>query len=188
MRPLRINSNSNSKSLPAAQPGVDTNTKAATNAHSGQRIFPWNNTKWGRYHTKTITDDVNTWKRFTDHWPFVREIHRWPLDSPHNGAVMWSHHMFLNVGPNNLSDKKTNCRLFDNVKRSFSNIKITDFEEKDILIMLEISKLQKICIGQVKIIKYSPKGNTRTQNRSSLNLNFLHMKILNSIFQFFVIV
>ena len=30
-------------------------------------------------------DDVINWKHFPHHWPFVREIHRSPVNSPHKG-------------------------------------------------------------------------------------------------------
>ena len=30
-------------------------------------------------------DDVIKWKHFPRYWPFVREIHRSPVNSPHNG-------------------------------------------------------------------------------------------------------
>ena len=30
-------------------------------------------------------DDVIEWKHFLRYWPFVRGIHRWPVDSPHKG-------------------------------------------------------------------------------------------------------
>ena len=30
-------------------------------------------------------DDVNKWKHFPRYWPFVRGIHRWPVNSPHKG-------------------------------------------------------------------------------------------------------
>ena len=32
-----------------------------------------------------LTDDVIKWRHFPRHWPFVRGIHRWPVDSPHEG-------------------------------------------------------------------------------------------------------
>ena len=39
-------------------------------------------------------DDVIKWKHFPRHWPFVRGIHRWPVNSPHkgqwHGALMFS--------------------------------------------------------------------------------------------------
>ena len=41
-----------------------------------------------------IHDDVIKWKHFPRYWPFVRGIHRWPVDSPHKcqwrGALMFS--------------------------------------------------------------------------------------------------
>ena len=41
-----------------------------------------------------ITDDVIKWKHFLGYWPFVRGIHRSPVDSPHQGqwrgALMYS--------------------------------------------------------------------------------------------------
>ena len=30
-------------------------------------------------------DDVIKWKHFPCYWPFVRGIHRWPVNSPHKG-------------------------------------------------------------------------------------------------------
>ena len=39
-------------------------------------------------------DDVIRWKHFPRYWPFVRGIHRWPVNSPHlgqwRGALMFS--------------------------------------------------------------------------------------------------
>ena len=39
-------------------------------------------------------DDVIKWKHFPRYWPFVRGIHRWPVDSPHKAqwheALMFS--------------------------------------------------------------------------------------------------
>ena len=32
-----------------------------------------------------IHDDVIKWKHFPRYWPFVRWIHRWPMNSPHKG-------------------------------------------------------------------------------------------------------
>ena len=30
----------------------------------------------------------HSWKRFSRHWPFVKRIHRWTVDSPYKGPVM----------------------------------------------------------------------------------------------------
>ena len=39
-------------------------------------------------------DDVIKWKHFPRNWPFLRGIHRWPVNSPHKGqwrrALMFS--------------------------------------------------------------------------------------------------
>ena len=44
--------------------------------------------------SETIHDDVIKWKRFPHYWPFVRGIHRSPVNSPHKDqrrrAVMFS--------------------------------------------------------------------------------------------------
>ena len=35
--------------------------------------------------SRTLHDDVMKWKHFPRYWPFVREIHRSPVNSPHKG-------------------------------------------------------------------------------------------------------
>ena len=35
-------------------------------------------------------DDVIKWKHFPRYWPFVREIHRSPVSSPHKGQWRWA--------------------------------------------------------------------------------------------------
>ena len=32
-----------------------------------------------------VHDDVIRWKHFPRYWPYVRGIHRWPVNSPHKG-------------------------------------------------------------------------------------------------------
>ena len=43
---------------------------------------------------QSLNDDVIKWKHFPRHWPFVRGIHRWSVNSPHKGqwreALMFS--------------------------------------------------------------------------------------------------
>ena len=45
-------------------------------------------------------DDVIIWKHFLRHWPFVRGIHRSPVNSPHKGqwhrALIWFFDLRLN--------------------------------------------------------------------------------------------
>ena len=46
---------------------------------------------WGLQYSDAVTvikeanDDVIQWKHFLRYWPFVKEIYRWPVDSPHKG-------------------------------------------------------------------------------------------------------
>ena len=35
-------------------------------------------------------DDVTKWKHFPRYWPFLRGIHRWPVNSPHKGQWRWA--------------------------------------------------------------------------------------------------
>ena len=37
------------------------------------------------FKTLRTHDDVIKWKHFPRYWPFVRGIHRWPVNSPHKG-------------------------------------------------------------------------------------------------------
>ena len=45
--------------------------------------YIWSNFNWPPYNMKH--DDVIKWKHFPRYWPFVREIHRSPVNSPHKG-------------------------------------------------------------------------------------------------------
>ena len=41
----------------------------------------------GLYCAFLVHDDAMTWKRNRRYWPFVRGIHRWPVDSHHKGPL-----------------------------------------------------------------------------------------------------
>ena len=41
-------------------------------------------------HMMTPHGDVIKWKHFPRHWPFVREIHRSPVNFPHKGPWRWA--------------------------------------------------------------------------------------------------
>ena len=83
--------------------------------HSGHVLYQWETTlhcnvvshwlspysEWSLEHgstnclvTRSVHDDVIKWKHFTRYWPFVRGIHRSPVNSPHknqwNRALMFS--------------------------------------------------------------------------------------------------
>ena len=44
--------------------------------------------------------DVIKWKHFLRYWPFVRGIHRWPVNSPHKRPVTRSFNIFFHLRPN----------------------------------------------------------------------------------------
>ena len=56
----------------------------------------WHNISWSSLHDRCngSHDDVIKWKHFPRYWPFVRGIHRSPVNSPHKGqwrgALMFS--------------------------------------------------------------------------------------------------
>ena len=65
----------------------------------GEGLFCWPRLalgiiKWLHPQIETFHDDVIKWKHFPRHWPFVRGIHRSPVNSTHKGqwrgALMFS--------------------------------------------------------------------------------------------------
>ena len=42
-------------------------------------------------------DDVIKWKHFPCYWPFMRGIHRWPVNSPHKWPVMRRFDVFFDL-------------------------------------------------------------------------------------------
>ena len=52
------------------------------------------NSKFRQIYRASLHDDVIKWKHFPRYWPFVRGIHRSPVNSPHKGqwrrALMFS--------------------------------------------------------------------------------------------------
>ena len=44
---------------------------------------------------KSFHDDVIKWKHFSRYWPFVRGVHRWPVNSPHKGQWHGSVMLYL---------------------------------------------------------------------------------------------
>ena len=67
-----------------------------------------------------VHDDVIKWKHFPCHWPFVRGIHRWPVNSPHKGqwrsALMFSLiGSWINISVNNgeAGDLRQHCVHYD---------------------------------------------------------------------------
>ena len=52
-------------------------------------------------------DDVIKWKHFPRHWPFVRGIHRWPVNSPHKRPVTRRFDVFLDLRLNKPLSKQS---------------------------------------------------------------------------------
>ena len=57
-------------------------------------------------------DDVIKWKRFPRYWPFVRGIHRSPVNSPHKGRWRWALMFCSNYAWNKLLSKQSLCWWF----------------------------------------------------------------------------
>ena len=64
-----------------------------------------------------VNHGVMTWKHFPQYWPFVRGIHRSPVDSLHKGSVIRWFVIFV-VDMNKLLKKQTSCRRFETSWRS----------------------------------------------------------------------
>ena len=54
---------------------------------------------------------IITWKSFPYYWPFVRGIHRSPVDSPHKEQVVQSFDVSFDVSQNKLLNKKSRGML-----------------------------------------------------------------------------
>ena len=64
--------------------GITINTVAETPNCTLQAQNIAITVRW-RLESVTNHDDVIKWKHFPRYWPFMRGIHRWPLDFPHKG-------------------------------------------------------------------------------------------------------
>ena len=71
-------------------------------------------------HNLFLHGDVIKWKHFPRYWPFVRGIHRWPVDSPHKGQWRGASMISLvgawtNGWANNrdAADLRRHCARFD---------------------------------------------------------------------------
>ena len=61
----------------------------------------------------TCHDDVMTWNRFPHYWPFLRGIHRSPVDSPHKGPAIRSFRVYLLLQQRSYRWFKKPYALFD---------------------------------------------------------------------------
>ena len=64
-----------------------------------------------------LHDDVIKWKRFPRYWPFVRGIHRWPVNSPQR-PVTRNFDVFCDLRLNKRLSKQSMHRWFETPSRS----------------------------------------------------------------------
>ena len=97
-------------------------------------------------------DDVVKWKHFPRHWPFVRGIHRWPVNSPHigqgRGALVYS---LICVGTNawvnngDAADLRRHRAHYDVIVMSKENAWIAEGEASlEVLTAQPVSNWQKL--------------------------------------------
>ena len=65
-----------------------------------------------------LNDDVIKWKHFPFYWPFVRRIHRSPLDSPHKGQWRGALMLSLICAWTNILSQQPRRRRFETPSRS----------------------------------------------------------------------
>ena len=75
--------------------GIHSGGQIARSLFKLYRAFKWTgDMNLGRLYLTLVHDDVIKWKHFPRNWPFVRGIHRSPVNSPHKGqwrgALMFS--------------------------------------------------------------------------------------------------
>ena len=58
-------------------------------------------------------DDVIRWKHYLRYWPFVRGIHRSPVNSPHKGPATRSFDVFFDLNPNKQLSKQSSRWWFE---------------------------------------------------------------------------
>ena len=63
-------------------------------------------------------DDVIKWKHFQRYWPFVRGIHRWPVNSPHKGQWRGAFDVFFDLRLNKRFSKRSRRPWFEMPSRS----------------------------------------------------------------------
>ena len=74
--------------------GTDEGDPQTAKLHSTQAKYYWNRILTPGWWFWIHHDDVTKWKHFPRYWPFVRGIHRPPVNSPHKrqwrGALLFS--------------------------------------------------------------------------------------------------
>ena len=66
-----------------------------------------------KFSTHLTHDDVIKWKHFLSYWPFVRGIHRWPMNSPHKGQWRGAMIFCFDLRLNKRLSKQSRRRWFE---------------------------------------------------------------------------
>ena len=118
-----------------------------TRGFGSTRVNTQNSTSIGRSKEKyNVHDDVIKWKHFPRNWPFVRGIHRSPVNSPHKGQwrgtlmfpliCVWINDWVNNCEAGDLRRYRAN---YDVIVMHYTRLKIliwldvTDFDQYDLL-------------------------------------------------------
>ena len=68
--------------------------------------------------TKMVYDDAIKWKHFPRYWPFVRGIHRSPVNSPHKVPVTRSFDVYFDLRPDKRLSKQSWGWWFETLSHS----------------------------------------------------------------------
>ena len=111
-------------------------------------------------------DDVIKWKHFPRYWPFVRGIHRSPVNSPHKGqwrgALMfsliwaWIHGWVNNRGAGDLGRHRAHYDITVMISQDFDD-ELTPFDKKVIDIM-NSRFVGNVIFRDDTVVVHSPSG------------------------------
>ena len=112
-----------------------------------------------RMHHRNATfkshDDVIKWKHFPHNWPFVREIHRSPVNSPHKGQ--WRGALMFSLICVWINDWVNNREAGD-LRRNRAHYDVTVMKPNQITMLLFVLKadarLSKTCLGAFSFVPF----------------------------------
>ena len=96
-------------------------------------LVNWLSLKHMRYHNEH--DDVIKWKHIPRYWPFVRGIHRSPVNSPHKGQ--WHRALMFTLICPQINSWVNNCKAGD-LRRNRAHY--------DVIVMIQDKSEQKPCM------------------------------------------
>ena len=122
---------------------------------------PATNKDTGLLTSRTSHDDVIKWKHFPRYWPFVRGIHRSPVNSPQKGQWRgaWSLSLicaWINVWVNNreADDLRCHCAHYDVIVVSWTFL-INGCSA--ICILRIIAQVYRLSVIHCQVTRYSPR-------------------------------